>query len=87
VPGRWTNVFPIRNKVSLMYHHIKKIMFTVRVDEPGEQFGKMLLEQFGGANGWLAAAMQYPIRRNAVSDPRTELWRSRSEGSSHGHWH
>ena len=35
-----------------MYHHIKKLMFTVRVDEPGEQFGKMLLEQFGGAKAY-----------------------------------
>jgi Mn-containing catalase len=34
-------------------------MFTVRVDEP---FGNMLLEQFGGANGELAAAMQYSIQ-------------------------
>jgi len=32
---------------------------TVRVDEPDPQSGNMLLEQFGGANGELAAAMQY----------------------------
>jgi Mn-containing catalase len=31
-----------------MYHHVKKLMFTVRVDEPDVRFGKMLLEQFGG---------------------------------------
>ena len=41
-----------------MYHHVKKLMFTVRVDEPDPRFGNMLLEQFGGANGELAAAMQ-----------------------------
>jgi len=40
-----------------MYHHVKKLMFTVRVDEPDPRFGNMLLEQFGGANGELAAAM------------------------------
>jgi hypothetical protein len=40
-----------------MYHHIKKLMFTVRVDEPDPSFGNMLLEQFGGANGELAAAI------------------------------
>ena len=34
-----------------MYHHVKKLMFTVRVDEPDPRFGNMLLEQFGGANG------------------------------------
>ena len=45
-----------------MYHHVKKLMFTVRVDEPDPRFGNMLLEQFGGANGELAAAMQYRSR-------------------------
>jgi Mn-containing catalase len=37
-------------------------MFTVRVGEPNPSFGNMLLEQFGGANGELAAAMQYSIQ-------------------------
>ena len=45
-----------------MYHHVKKLMFTVRVDAPDPKFGNMLLEQFGGANGELAAAMQYSIQ-------------------------
>jgi len=45
-----------------MYHHVKKLMYTVRVDEPNPRFGNMLLEQFGGANGELAAAMQYSIQ-------------------------
>ncbi len=45
-----------------MYHHIKKLMFTVRVAQPDARFGNMLLEQFGGANGELAAAMQYSIQ-------------------------
>src|SRR6187200_1241130 len=45
-----------------MYHHVKKLMFTVRVDQPDPRFGNMLLEQFGGANGELAAAMQYSIQ-------------------------
>ena len=45
-----------------MYHHIKKLMYTVRVDEPDPAFGNMLLEQFGGANGELAAAMHYSIQ-------------------------
>lgn len=39
-----------------MYHHVKKLMSTGRVDEPDPRFGNMLLEQFGGANGELAAA-------------------------------
>jgi Mn-containing catalase len=45
-----------------MYHHVKKLMYTVRVDTPDPAFGNMLLEQFGGANGELAAAMQYSIQ-------------------------
>jgi Mn-containing catalase len=45
-----------------MYHHVKSLMYTVRVDEPDPRFGNMLLEQFGGANGELAAAMQYSIQ-------------------------
>ena len=45
-----------------MYHHVKKLMYTVRVETPDPRFGNMLLEQFGGANGELAAAMQYSIQ-------------------------
>ena len=45
-----------------MYHHVKKLMYTVNVGEPDPRFGNMLLEQFGGANGELAAAMQYSIQ-------------------------
>lgn len=52
-----------------MYHHIKKLMFTVRVGEPDPRFGNMLLEQFGGANGELAAAMQYSIQGINCDDP------------------
>src|SRR5882757_1594635 len=53
----------------LMYHHVKKLMYTVRVDEPDPHFGNMLLEQFGGANGELAAAMQYSIQGLNCDDP------------------
>src|SRR6476661_2350155 len=52
-----------------MYHHVKKLMYTVRVDEPDVKFGNMLLEQFGGANGELAAAMQYSIQGLNCEDP------------------
>jgi Mn-containing catalase len=52
-----------------MYHHVKKLMYTVKVGEPNVAFGNMLLEQFGGANGELAAAMQYTIQGwNCVDD-------------------
>src|SRR5881227_4218493 len=52
-----------------MYHHVKKLMYTVRVDEPDPSFGNMLLEQFGGANGELAAAMQYSVQGLNCDDP------------------
>lgn len=52
-----------------MYHHIKKLMFTVRVGQADARFGNMLLEQFGGANGELAAAMQYTIQGYNCEDP------------------
>jgi Mn-containing catalase len=52
-----------------MYHHVKKLMYTVDVGEADPKFGKMLLEQFGGANGELAAAMQYSIQGINCEDP------------------
>jgi len=52
-----------------MFHHVKKLMYTVRVDDPNPRFGNMLLEQFGGANGELAAAMQYYIQGLNADDP------------------
>jgi Mn-containing catalase len=52
-----------------MYHHVKQLMYTVRVDAPDPQFGNMLLEQFGGANGELAAAMQYSVQGINCDDP------------------
>ena len=61
-----------------MYHHVKKLMYTVRVDEPDPRFGNMLLEQFGGANGELAAAMQYSLGTQCGI---------RTAGSLEGHRH
>jgi len=52
-----------------MYHHVKELMYTVRVDTPDPRFGNMLLEQFGGANGELAAAMQYSVQGINCEDP------------------
>ena len=52
-----------------MFHHVKKLMYTVRVADPDPRFGNMLLEQFGGANGELAAAMQYFVQGLNADDP------------------
>ncbi len=56
-------------KVIPMYHHVKKLMYTVNVGSPDPAFGNMLLEQFGGANGELAAAMQYSIQGFNCENP------------------
>ncbi len=52
-----------------MYHHVKKLMFDVNVGTPDVRFGNLLLEQFGGANGELAAAMQYTVQGWSCDDP------------------
>jgi Mn-containing catalase len=52
-----------------MYHHVKQLMYTVRVGRPDPRFGNMLLEQFGGANGELAAAMQYSVQGLNCDNP------------------
>ena len=52
-----------------MYHHVKQLMYSVRIGVPDPRFGNMLLEQFGGANGELAAAMQYSVQGLNCDDP------------------
>ena len=57
-----------------MFIHNKKLQYTVHVDEPNEGFAKMCLEQFGGPNGELAAAMRYFTQAWAESDgPRRDM--------------
>jgi len=42
-----------------MFRHIKELQFDAHVSAPDPAFAKLLLEQFGGGNGELKAAMQY----------------------------
>lgn len=42
-----------------MFKHVKDMEYTVHVDRPDPRFATLLLEQFGGGNGELKAAMQY----------------------------
>src|ERR1700761_7218034 len=42
-----------------MFHHVKDLQFNARVSRPDPRFANLLLEQFGGENGELAAALQY----------------------------
>lgn len=52
-----------------MFHHVKELQFNARVAGPDPRFASMLLEQFGGANGELKAAMQYFVQAFTVRQP------------------
>jgi Mn-containing catalase len=52
-----------------MFHHVKELQFNARVSRPDPRFATMLLEQFGGANGELKAAMQYFVQAFTVRQP------------------
>ena len=52
-----------------MFMHNKRLMYTVRVSEPNPVLAGMMLEQFGGPQGELAAAMRYFTQGLAESDP------------------
>lgn len=57
-----------------MFHHIKELQFNARVSEPDPRFASLLLEQFGGANGELKAAMQYFVQAFAARQPYPEKY-------------
>ncbi|WP_296949398.1 manganese catalase family protein [uncultured Massilia sp.] len=42
-----------------MFAHTKRLQYTVRVSEPNPGLANLMLEQFGGPQGELAAAMRY----------------------------
>ncbi|MBX5493968.1 MAG: manganese catalase family protein [Bryobacteraceae bacterium] len=49
-----------------MFHHVKELQFNARVSGPDPKFARLLLEQFGGGNGELKAAMQYFVQAFGV---------------------
>ena len=52
-----------------MFMHNKRLQYTVRVAEPNPALASLMLEQFGGADGELAAAMRYFTQGLAELDP------------------
>ena len=52
-----------------MFMHNKRLQYTVRVSEPDPVLASLLLEQFGGPDGELAAAMRYFTQGLAEEDP------------------
>lgn len=52
-----------------MFRHIKQLQYTVRVAEPNPGLANLLLEQFGGPQGELAAACRYFTQGLGDDDP------------------
>jgi len=66
--------FFILNKTKLMFHHSKDLQFNARVSKPDPIFANILLEQFGGENGELAAAMQYFTQAFGAKQPHPDKY-------------
>jgi len=57
-----------------MFHHVKELQFNARVSKPDVRFAKLLLEQFGGPNGELKAAMQYFVQAFGCRKPHPDKY-------------
>jgi Mn-containing catalase len=70
-----------------MFQHVKDLQFNARVSGPDPRFANLLLEQFGGGNGELKAAMQYFVQafgcRRAYPDKYDLLMDIATEEFSH----
>ncbi|HLN19526.1 MAG TPA: manganese catalase family protein [Bacteroidales bacterium] len=52
-----------------MFYHVKDLQFNARVSQPDVKFARLLLEQFGGGNGELKAAIQYFMQAFSCRKP------------------
>lgn len=52
-----------------MFAHVKRLQYTVRVSETNPGLANLMLEQFGGPQGELAAAMRYFTQAVGDDDP------------------
>lgn len=52
-----------------MFYHVKDLQFNARVSKPDPRFANLLLQQFGGPNGELKAAMQYFVQAFGAKEP------------------
>jgi len=52
-----------------MFYHVKELQFNAKVTRPDPVFATLLLDQFGGANGELAAALRYFGQSFAAKKP------------------
>lgn len=70
-----------------MFIHCKELQYNARVSKPDPRFARLLLEQFGGGNGELKAAIQYFVQaftcKNAYPDKYDMLMDIATEEFSH----
>jgi Mn-containing catalase len=52
-----------------MFYHVKDLQFNARVSRSDPNFARLLLQQFGGPNGELKAAMQYFVQAFSAKNP------------------
>ena len=52
-----------------MFYHLKELQFNAKVSRPDPAFATLLLEQFGCANGELAAALRYFAQAFGAKNP------------------
>ncbi len=52
-----------------MFYHAKELQFDARISRPDPRMARLMLEQFGGANGELSASMQYFVQAFACRIP------------------
>lgn len=57
-----------------MFHHVKELQFNARVSKADPRFARLLLEQFGGPNGELKAAMQYFVQAFGCRKPHPDKY-------------
>ncbi len=54
-----------------MFNYEKRLQFPVRIKNPNPKFAQIVIEQYGGADGELAASLRYLSQRYAM--PYDEL--------------
>jgi len=57
-----------------MFYHVKDLQYNARVSKPDPAFATLLLEQFGGANGELAAALRYFVQAFGAKNPHPDKY-------------
>ena len=65
-----------------MFAHNKRLQYTVRVTECNPGLANLMLEQFGGPQGELAAACRYFTQYLAEDDPGRRSCRCRRRSTA-----